>query len=129
MDALFTRKDYLQLPEHFPAQLIEGCLVKEAVPYFGHQRWAMRTFDELVKVVPRDRVFLGPVEASINDWNSYHPDVAVYREAPPDEERGTPLPFVVFEVLSPSTERYDRNVKRKNYLKAGVVAVSYTHLR
>ena len=123
MDALFTRADYLALPEGFPAQLIEGCLVKEASPLYGHQQVVQDIHEALTAILPLRRVMLGPLEVSINDWNSYHPDVAVFREVPPADERGTLMPLAVFEVLSKSTERFDRGVKRKNYLKAGVLEV------
>jgi hypothetical protein len=105
---LFTRADYLRLPEDFPAQLIEGRLVKEAVPLYGHQWWALKIRDALIRVVPEDRVLLGPLEVSIDEFNSYHPDVAVFAERPPFLESGTRMPIAVFEVLSPSTQRYDR---------------------
>ena len=123
MDALFTRADYLRLPEDFPAQLIEGFLVRDPSPLYGHQRLALEIRDALTKVVPKERILVAPVDAPIDDLNVYQPDVAVYCETPPDDEGGTLVPMVVFEVLSKSTERIDRKIKRPHYLKAGVLEV------
>ncbi len=51
-----------------------------------------------------------------------HPDVAVYREAPPDEEEvwRAWTPEVVVEVVSPGSEQRDYVEKREEYLRFGV---------
>ena len=123
MTELFTRKDYLQLPEGFPAELIEGVLVKDPSPTYGHQDFVLVIVDALRTVVPRGLIRVGPVDAPINDINVYVPDVAVFRTPPPDDEGGTLVPRVVFEILSPRTARRDREVKRVRYLEAGVEEV------
>ena len=45
----------------------------------------------------------------------YYPDVVVDCGSPPDESLFAEEPRVIFEVLSPSTERIDRYEKRLNY--------------
>ena len=123
MTELFTRKDYLQLPEGFPAQLIEGFLVKDPSPTYGHQGIVVELLAALLRLLPRSLVRPGPVDAPIDDVNVYVPDVAVFRTPPPDDEGGTLVPLVVFEILSPRTARRDREVKRVHYLEAGVEEV------
>jgi Uma2 family endonuclease len=120
----FTLSDYAKLPEGFPAQLVGGSLVKDASPSWSHQGLVL----ELVVLLrPRlGRRVLLPVDVVVDDENVYQPDVAVYRDPPP--RTGSPLrhrlvPAVVFEVLSPTTERRDRTVKRRGYLRAGIEEV------
>ena len=43
MTALFTRAQYDQLPEGFPAQLIEGDLVRDPAPTYGNASKAAST--------------------------------------------------------------------------------------
>ena len=60
MDTLITRFatriDYDRLPEGFPAQLIDGHLVREAAPTYGHNRIGARIRAALVSLVGPDRV-------------------------------------------------------------------------
>lgn len=123
MADLFTRREYALLPEGFPAQLVEGCLVHEATPVYGHQDAQREILLALVAVVEPSRVLAAPVDVPIDDVNVYRPDVAVFRERPPRGEAGTLVPVVVFEVLSPSTASRDRVVKCPRYLAAGVEEV------
>jgi Uma2 family endonuclease len=119
----FTRADYLALPEGFPAQLIDGHLVREPAPLYDHQRLVMRLCLAVAKVVGPDRAVPSPVDVPIDDLNVYQPDVAVYREPLPWGVGGTEVPLIAFEVLSPSGARYDRGIKRRKYLETGVAEV------
>jgi Uma2 family endonuclease len=120
---LFTREDYARLPEGFPAQLIGGALVKEPAPRYGHQEVVLAICLALAKVVDRRLVLPSPVDVPIDGHNVFWPDVAVFAQPPPPHEGGTRVPRVVFEVLSPTTERRDRRQKRPGYLRAGVSEV------
>ena len=115
----FTVKDYAELPEGFPAQLVDGFLVKE-VPLYGHQQIVMQILMALVHATDPRYVLPSPVGVSIDEYNVFHPDVAVYSQVPPPHERRTLIPVVVFEVLSPSTRRRDRGYKCRRYLEVGV---------
>ena len=53
----------------------------------------------------------------------YYPDVVVDCSRPPDESLFAEEPRVIFEVLSPSTERTDRYEKRLNYQKLATLDV------
>jgi Uma2 family endonuclease len=122
-DARYTRTEYLLLPEDFPAQLIEGNLVKEPGPEYGHLQVENRVNRALIEIVGPDRVLVSRADTPIDEWNVFQPDLAVFREAPPPEGRGTVVPLLVVEILSPSTEARDRRVKAPGYLRAGVVEV------
>lgn len=118
----FTRKDYMQLPEGFPAELIDGMLVKEPSPTRWHQALLGRVHQRLYGLVGPWRVLPAPTDVFLDDWNVLQPDVLVLGEE--DEVRSdspnAALPVLVVEVLSPSTAKRDRDVKAAIYLRSGV---------
>lgn len=123
MTPLFTRTDYDRLPEGFPAQLIEGLLVKEPAPTYGHQRIETRILLQLAALVGPDRAIPSPTDVGIDDHNVYQPDIVLLREIPQDHIRDVGIPVLAVEVLSPSTRRRDREVKTRHLLEAGVEEV------
>ncbi len=125
MDAVFTRSDYMQLPEGFPAQLIEGCLVKTPSPTYGHQFFLGRIYLRLTALVGERCVVMAPCDIPLDDLNVYQPDVVVWAEAPrlDVKQDDNPLPVLAIEILSPSTEVQDRRVKTRRLLAAGVKEV------
>lgn len=130
LDALYTRADYDRLPEGFPAELVEGCLVKEPAPRFDHGRAGARLRAILQELVGIDRLPLTPCDVAVDDHNVYQPDIVVLSEADLarlERERragrhtsyvGTPL--LAIEILSPATAARDRDVKAAHLLRAGV---------
>ena len=125
MSKAYTRAQYELLPEGFPAQLIEGQLVQEPAPTFGHQRLALAIAEKLKRLVGPHRMGIAPVDIAIDEFNVYQPDVVVFRRALQDEESGLDagVPLLVVEVLSPSTHVRDREVKRTRLLDIGVEEV------
>jgi Uma2 family endonuclease len=119
----FTLKHYRMLPEGFPAQLVNGSLVAEATPTFGHQFLTHRLVKALDRLVGEARVAFAPLDVVIDQYNVYQPDVIVFRTTPRWTDREVPPPLLAFEVLSPCTARRDRNVKRKRMLAAGTAEV------
>jgi Uma2 family endonuclease len=119
----FTRTDYMALPEGFPAQLIEGDLVKSPSLTYGHQRLVLHLGRRLCDLLGEDRVVIAPMDVFLDDWNIYQPDVLVTPEPLPRNAAGVGIPRLVIEVLSPSTRHRDRRVKLDHYLKAGVKEV------
>jgi Uma2 family endonuclease len=118
----FTRRDYMRLPEGFPAQLVEGSLVRDPAPLPWHQRVARRLLFAFATIVGEERVMHAPLDLVLDDENIYQPDVLVFdREVqfrPGTREVETPA--LVAEVLSPSTSDVDRGVKSRRYLSGGV---------
>ena len=119
----FTRADYNRLPEGFPAQLVEGMLIKEAAPTYGHQCFLSRLHAALVALVGPERAVPAPSDVGIDEWNVYQPDILVLKKPPSFEVRDVGIPLLAIEVLSPSTARRDRGVKRRRLLGAGVEEV------
>jgi len=125
--ALFTVRDYEQLPEGFPCELIEGHFVKEPAPYADHQRIISRLLFLIAGVIGPDRVLPSPVDIVIDDFNVLQPDVSVFSAALPRGARRPPLPTLVIEVLSASTAQRDRVTKSRLYLAAGIAEVWIIH--
>lgn len=123
MSTAFTRADYDRLPEGFPAQLIEGFLVKQPAPTYGHQALIMEIVSKLLALVPKGLLVTAPSDVVLDELNVYQPDVLVLRAIPPSQVRDVGVPLLAIEVLSPSTARRDRRVKRKHLLAAGVAEV------
>ncbi len=118
----FTRRDYMRLPEGFPAQLIEGVLVKDPSPVLPHQILVSRLHLALAGQVNQDRVLVAPLDLFLDDENIYQPDLMVFdQEVRLDlEVREAGRPALVVEVLSPLTAAYDCGVKSRRYLEWGV---------
>jgi Uma2 family endonuclease len=121
----FTRRDYLALPEGFPAELIEGEFVREPAPTRWHQRLVGTLSLRLVEVAGLDRVLPAPTDVYVDDWTVLQPDVLVTHPGDAVREGTEPgaIPLLVVEVLSPSTLLRDRDRKTGIYLRAGVAEV------
>src|SRR5262245_8717594 len=112
MDATFTRADYMRLPEGFPAQLIDGTLVKETPPTFGHQGNVLEIAVALRGCAP-GRVVVSPTDVLIDEHNVFQPDVVVHREVPnPRARHADAPPILVVEVCSPRSHARDVGWKR-----------------
>ncbi|MFV1957835.1 MAG: Uma2 family endonuclease [Planctomycetota bacterium] len=120
MTSLFTRALYDRLPEGFPAELVDGALVREPAPTGAHQTIVGAVFLALAPLAGLRRTFLSPIDVGLDDLNVLQPDLAVYAAPPPLDRHDLGVPSVVFEVLSPSTREFDRDVKAGKYLRAGV---------
>jgi len=123
MDTRFTLQDWMALPEGFPAQLLDGQLVREASPTYGHQNVVGKLHLLLAGLFGSDLVVVSPTDVVIDEFNVLQPDVCVLRKIPPGDSHDVGIPIVVFEVLSPSTASRDRGPKTGKYLQAGVEEV------
>jgi Uma2 family endonuclease len=118
----FTRDEYMELPESYPAQLIEGFLVKDPSPVTGHQILVTGLILDIGAHVGPRRILAAPHDVFLDEENIYQPDVMVYEhdlEFRPDG-RTFEKPRLVVEVLSPTTASFDLGVKCRRYLARGV---------
>jgi len=120
MTTLYTRALYDQLPEGFPAQLIEGTLVREPAPTYGHQYVASRLHAALVHLVGPDRALTSPIDVVIDELNVYQPDLVVLARPADPGQSNVGVPVLAIEIASPSSRKRDREVKRHRLLAAGV---------
>lgn len=116
----FTRADYECLPEGFPAQLVNGWLVKEPSPTYGHQTIALRLCRRFAGLVPDDLVVMAPCDVVIDEKNVFQPDVVVLRARAHWNRSDVGIPRLAIEVLSPTSARRDRARKTPRLLAAGV---------
>ena len=118
----FTRRDYMRLPEGFPAQLVEGELIRHPPAELPHAVITSRLLFRFGATVGQDRILPGPFDLFIDEENVYQPDLLVFdrelRVGP--EDREVEKPALVAEVLSPSTARIDKEIKTRRYLAWGV---------
>lgn len=107
-------------------ELIEGELVVTPAPRSPHQLAVLgliRVLDPWLRLSSDYRVLMSPADISLGEDEILQPDVFVYRTAdgaPLHDWRDISELLLVIEVLSPSTARYDRHLKRRRYQRAGV---------
>ncbi len=63
----FTRADYERLPEGYPVELIDGQLVKEPAPTFGHQWIVGRFHVEFYSLVGAGRIVVSPIDVFVDE--------------------------------------------------------------
>jgi len=121
------RSDYEAMPQGPPYfQLIEGRLVMSPSPLTNHQRVVMRLSSVLHHHVQQHQlgeVFVAPLDVFLNDINIYQPDIVYLSKSRLHRltEQGVEgAPDLCVEVLSPSTERFDRVTKKKIFAQSGV---------
>ena len=123
-----TYQDVLNAPPHMVAEVLAGELVLSPRPRLGHGRVQSNLNGELHDPFGRGRngpggwVFVHEPELHFGS-DIVVPDLAAWRNARcPDlrEPFATTAPDWVCEVLSPSTEKYDRGKKLAIYGRAGV---------
>ena len=125
-DKDYTVSDYLQLPENAPYQLINGKLIFMAAPGTNHQlvlQKLNRYIDNYVFSNNLGNIFVAPTDVLFDNENVIQPDilfVSIKRKEIIHEARITGAPEFVVEILSPGTEKYDRNNKLSIFGKHGV---------
>ena len=107
-------------------ELIGGELVVTPAPRSPHQLAVLgliRLLDPWLRETGVHRVLMSPADISLGEDEILQPDVFVYRTADGaalHDWRDINELLLVVEVLSPSTARYDRQLKRRRYQRAGV---------
>jgi Uma2 family endonuclease len=107
-------------------ELIDGELVVTPAPRYVHQDAILeliRLLDPWLRNAGTAKLLMSPADISLGEDEILQPDLFVYRTAGGKSIRDwkdiTSL-LLVIEVLSPSTARYDRQLKRRRYQRAGV---------
>ena len=123
----WTRVDVLALPDDGNRyELIDGELLVTPAPRPAHQRAVLALYDRLKPYVERNRlgaVTLAPADLHFGRRYVSQPDLFVEPETDRRkllDWRDYGVPIFIAEVLSPSTGRGDRTVKRPAYQRAGV---------
>jgi Uma2 family endonuclease len=123
----YTAKDYFNLPEGSPYQLIEGKLIMTPSPLTEHQA-ILRNLGVLIanhlKKIKLGYVYYAPIDVYLDNKNAYQPDIIFISNENKDiiKKRGIDgPPDLVIEILSPSNEYYDIKIKKEVYEKSGVL--------
>lgn len=126
-DALkFTYGDYLATPDDRRYELIDGDLLLTPAPTPYHQQVLANIEDALRGFIhgrSLGRVFLSPCDVVLSRHDVVQPDVFFIgseRLSIVTEKNISGAPDLAVEVLSPSTEERDRDMKAKLYARAGV---------
>ena len=121
-----TVHDYLLLPDAGPRyQLVDGEFHMAPAPNTYHQivsRNLEYLFMDFLEDNPIGELLHAPFDVYLSDVNVYQPDICVFskeQHAYLDERGAVSSPWLVVEILSPSTQRLDRGPKREVYARCG----------
>jgi Uma2 family endonuclease len=112
--------DYAQIPPDGKRwELLDGDPYVTPAPGITHQRVSKRLLHQLVAHFEGrglGEVFFAPTEVIFTPHDVVQPDLVVVIDRSQISERGIEgPPALVVEVLSPTTETYDRTVKSRRY--------------
>jgi len=122
----FTYEDYLLTSDDRRYELVDGDLFLTPAPTPNHQQIAGELFARLREFVEGQRlgrVVIAPCDVVLSRYDVVQPDVFFVRAERLSiigEKNIQGAPDLVIEVLSPSTEERDRQMKAKLYARSGV---------
>jgi len=119
-----TFREYEQLPEGAPYQLIGGELTMTPSPTFLHQK-CLASLGNLLFEFVKDRqlgeVVFAPMDVYFTDTEIYQPDIIFISNERKNiiQDRVKGVPDLVVEILSPSSAYYDLVQKKRTYEQSG----------
>lgn len=121
-----TVHDYLLLPDAGPRfQLIDGELHMAPAPNTYHQIISRNLGYLLMRHLedhPIGEIFIAPFDVYLSDVDVFQPDICFFSKQQRkylDKRGATSAPWLVVEILSPSSRRLDTGPKREVYAKCG----------
>jgi Uma2 family endonuclease len=117
--------DYAQIPSDGKRyELLEGDLHVTPAPSPLHQRVSkrlQRMLEKYFETPGRGEVFNAPIDVILTNQDVVQPDLMLVLNPEQVSNRGIEgAPFLLVEVLSPSTKNYDRTSKAQRYATLGV---------
>ena len=122
----FTVADYLTTPDDKRYQLLDGELILAPSPTDRHQSIVGHLHVALYEFINSNglgRVRLAPLDVFLTEHDVAQPDMLFVSNSRIDiiaEGKVQGAPDLVVEILSPSTQRYDRGYKQTLYAQHGV---------
>ena len=123
-----TVRGYMGIPEGDDKryELIDGELILAPSPVTQHHRISrnlLRALDEFVEPQSLGELFYAPMDVVLSDHDVFQPDILFIsnnRLHIIGDRNIQGAPDLVIEILSPSTETRDRDIKLEQYLRFGV---------
>ena len=123
-----TVRSYMSIPEGDDKryELIDGELILAPSPVTQHHRISrnlLRALDEFVESQSLGELFYASMDVVLSDHDVFQPDILFISNnrlhiiGDPNTQGA---PDLVIEILSPSTETRDRDIKLEQYLRFGV---------
>lgn len=119
--------DYLRIPDDgLRHEIVDGVHFMNPAPSTYHQTVSKRLQHQLytqVELGGLGLLFNAPVDVQLSPHDIVQPDLVIMRKDRPNIVTPTKIkgvPDLLVEILSPSSEDYDRKLKRERYEKAGV---------
>lgn len=122
----YTITDYLSLPDHQRAELIDGVIYDLAAPSATHQIIAGEIFFAIRDFIKKHKgtciPVLSPIDVQLDCDNRtmVQPDIMIICDRSKINKRILGAPDFVAEVLSPATRGKDILIKSAKYQRAGV---------
>ena len=130
-----TAREYFAMPEGPPYfQLVHGELFMSPSPVIRHQKVLLKTvrlIGNFLDAHPLGEIIVSPSDVELGDGEVYQPDlyyVSRERLGILNQQGAKGAPDLVVEILSPSTARLDREMKRTVYAEAGVREIWFVDL-
>jgi Uma2 family endonuclease len=124
LDRVWTREEVLALPDDGNRyELVDGILLVSPSPRYLHQRAVgvlFRHLDAYLVAHPFGTAMTSPADLDLRTSQVMQPDVFVLDGVGDREWKTVGVPLLVAEVLSPSYEEYDREIKRRRFQRSGV---------
>jgi Uma2 family endonuclease len=121
-----TWDEFVRLPDDDRRELIDGVLVEVDVPGFRHEHVVVKLCSRLDAWTEAHGGFVlgSGYKVRISRTRGVMPDVQLYRRENPARPGEAGLtsgrPDLAIEVISPTSLRYDRGLKRRWYAEIGV---------
>ena len=115
-----TVKDYKKLNEGAPYELINGILVEEPSPTYGHQNYSLKIVNQIynhLNSLPIGEVLYAPLDVYFDEENVFQPDIVFVSNKRKHIIHEDGIPDLIIEILSPATAFYDLNDKNRIYEK------------
>ncbi len=122
----WTYEEYYRLDDDQRYEIIDGNLLMAPAPDMWHQDWARTIFrlvDQFVRRNKAGEVYFAPVDVVFNSENTIQPDLVFIANANLGIIKQRAIfgtPDLLIELISPSSVRRDRYVKKELYARFGV---------
>jgi len=124
LNARLTYDDYAAIPSDGKTyQIVDGEVYVTPAPSPLHQRASKRLQRQLeayFETSGAGEVFNAPIDLILSNHDVTQPDIVVVADKSSITRRGIEAPpLLIAEVLSPSTEKFDRQVKARRFAALG----------